>query len=125
MTWVACHEPPAGVSMPLRFSSVADWRADMPANSAKIGRSCSARSAAARWFSMPFAFSPPSLAPRRFAACNPALVRSLIMLKDAAGKPLHYDRVYYIGENDFYIPRDENGRFKSYESPADAYPDTV
>jgi nitrite reductase (NO-forming) len=46
-------------------------------------------------------------------------------LKDGAGKPLHYDRLYYIGENDFYIPRDENGKFKSYDSPADGYADMV
>jgi nitrite reductase (NO-forming) len=45
-------------------------------------------------------------------------------LTDAAGKPLHYDRVYYIGESDFYIPRDPKGKFKSYDSPGDAYADT-
>ena len=31
-------------------------------------------------------------------------------LKDGKGKPLHYDRVYYIGEQDLYVPRDENGQ---------------
>ena len=46
-------------------------------------------------------------------------------LKDGAGRPLHYDRVYYVGENDFYVPRDEKGKFKSYDSPADAYAETV
>jgi nitrite reductase (NO-forming) len=46
-------------------------------------------------------------------------------LKDSAGKPLHYDRVYYIGENDFYVPRDANGKFKTYSSPADAFSDTI
>jgi nitrite reductase (NO-forming) len=46
-------------------------------------------------------------------------------LKDAAGKPLHYDRAYYIGENDFYVPRDANGKFKTYSSPADAFSDTL
>jgi len=30
-------------------------------------------------------------------------------LKDDKGKPLHYDRVYYVGEQDFYVPRDEKG----------------
>ncbi len=45
-------------------------------------------------------------------------------LKDANGKPLRYDRIYYVGENEFYIPRDEKGKFKSYESLGDAYPDT-
>ena len=46
-------------------------------------------------------------------------------LKDENGKPLRYDRIYYVGENDFYIPRDEQGRFKKYESAGDAYDDTV
>src|SRR5215470_16103322 len=44
-------------------------------------------------------------------------------LKDRSGKPLRYDRIYYIGENDFYIPRDAKGKFKSYASPGEAYPD--
>jgi nitrite reductase (NO-forming) len=35
-------------------------------------------------------------------------------LKDKTGKPLHYDRVYYIGENDFYVPRNVKGKFESY-----------
>jgi nitrite reductase (NO-forming) len=42
-------------------------------------------------------------------------------LKDANGKPLHYDRIYYVGESDFYIPRDAKGKFKSYGSAGDAY----
>jgi nitrite reductase (NO-forming) len=46
-------------------------------------------------------------------------------LKDGAGNSLHYDRVYYIGENDFYIPRDAKGKFKSYDSPGDDYNDMV
>ena len=46
-------------------------------------------------------------------------------LKDENGKALHYDRIYYVGENDFYLPRDENGKFKTYESAGDAYADTV
>ena len=33
-------------------------------------------------------------------------------LRDATGKPLHYDRIYYIGENDFYVPRDATGQFR-------------
>lgn len=46
-------------------------------------------------------------------------------LKDRAGKPLHYDRVYYIGEQDFYVPRDEKGKFKTYATTGDAYADTM
>lgn len=36
-------------------------------------------------------------------------------LKDAKGKPLKYDRAYFIGEQDFYIPRDAQGNYKKYE----------
>jgi nitrite reductase (NO-forming) len=46
-------------------------------------------------------------------------------LKDAAGKPLHYDRVYYVGEQDFYVPRDAKGKFKTYETHIDAFADTM
>lgn len=38
-------------------------------------------------------------------------------LKNAQGKPVSYDRAYYIGEQDFYIPRDEKGHYKTYPSP--------
>ena len=46
-------------------------------------------------------------------------------LKDANGKPLRYDRAYYVGETDFYIPRDAKGKFKSYASAGDAYQDQI
>ena len=46
-------------------------------------------------------------------------------LKNPEGKPLHYDRIYYVGENDFYIPKDENGKYKSYDSPGEAFADTT
>ena len=46
-------------------------------------------------------------------------------LKDGKGNPLHYDRVYYVGEQEFYVPRDETGAFRKYDSPADAYDDTL
>ncbi|MCC6921171.1 MAG: nitrite reductase, copper-containing [Alphaproteobacteria bacterium] len=46
-------------------------------------------------------------------------------LKDAHGRHLHYDRVYTVGENDLYIPKDANGAYKSYESPGEAYADTL
>lgn len=45
-------------------------------------------------------------------------------LSDGNGKSLHYDRIFYIGEQDFYIPRDEDGRFKNYSEIADGYDDT-
>ena len=37
-------------------------------------------------------------------------------LKDPEGNQVVYDRAYYIGEQDYYVPRDENGEFKRYES---------
>lgn len=46
-------------------------------------------------------------------------------LHDGKGKALTYDKIYYVGEQDFYVPRDENGRFKKYDAPGDAYEDTV
>ena len=46
-------------------------------------------------------------------------------LKDHMGKPLTYDTVFYVGENDFYVPRDENGNFKSYESLGESYDETM
>src|SRR5260370_35822114 len=46
-------------------------------------------------------------------------------LTDGKGKPLHYDKAVYIGEQDIYIPKDEKGKYKSYDSPGEAYTDTV
>ncbi|AZC20997.1 copper-containing nitrite reductase [Pseudomonas sp. CMR5c] len=45
-------------------------------------------------------------------------------LKDPAGKPLHYDRAYTIGEFDLYIPKDKDGHYKDYPNLASSYPDT-
>ena len=38
-------------------------------------------------------------------------------LKDRRGKSLRYDRAYYIGEQDYYIPKDKKGKYKKYASP--------
>lgn len=46
-------------------------------------------------------------------------------LRNDKGEPARYDKIFYIGENDFYIPRDEKGNFKSYESAGDGYDDIV
>jgi len=46
-------------------------------------------------------------------------------LNDGQGHPLTYDRVYYVGEQDFYVPKDEAGKYKKYESVGDAYADTL
>ena len=41
-------------------------------------------------------------------------------LKDADGNALRYDRAYYIGEQDFYVPKGSDGKYKSFASPAAA-----
>jgi len=46
-------------------------------------------------------------------------------LKDHEQNPVSYDRVYYIGENDFYIPRTEDGFFMRFEDAGDSYSDTL
>jgi nitrite reductase (NO-forming) len=37
-------------------------------------------------------------------------------LNDGKGNPLKYDLACFIGEQDFYIPRDEKGAFKKYDA---------
>ncbi|MBW2386274.1 MAG: nitrite reductase, copper-containing [Deltaproteobacteria bacterium] len=46
-------------------------------------------------------------------------------LKDRNGKSLKYDKAYYIGEQDFYVPVGKDGNYKSYDSPAAAMQDTL
>ncbi|MCG7626829.1 copper-containing nitrite reductase [Epibacterium sp. MM17-32] len=46
-------------------------------------------------------------------------------LTDENGAAVRYDRVFYIGENDFYIPKDANGDYKRFEDIGDSYPDTL
>ena len=46
-------------------------------------------------------------------------------LKDVAGKPLRYDRIYYVGEHDLYVPRDEKGKYKTYKSLGKSFADTM
>ncbi len=47
-------------------------------------------------------------------------------LKDEKGKAVTYDRAYYIGEQDWYVPRDDaTGQFKRYGSAAEAMGDTM
>jgi len=38
-------------------------------------------------------------------------------LRDAKGNPIRYDKAYYIGEQDFYVPKDANGKYKEYPTP--------
>lgn len=46
-------------------------------------------------------------------------------LKNEKGEPARYDQAFHIGENDFYVPRDEDGNFKTYESHGDSDADTL
>ena len=44
-------------------------------------------------------------------------------LKDRHGNPLRYDRAYYIGEQDYYVPRDADGDFMDYADHTDGMAD--
>lgn len=46
-------------------------------------------------------------------------------LKDPNGEPLRYDRAYYIGEQDYYVPVDEEGNYKRYESAGASFGDDL
>jgi len=46
-------------------------------------------------------------------------------LKDKEGNSIHYDKAYYIGEQDFYIPKNEDGSYKTFSSPLLALPETL
>ena len=46
-------------------------------------------------------------------------------LKDPNGEPLRYDRAYYIGEQDYYVPVDDEGNYKRYESAGASFGDDL
>jgi len=46
-------------------------------------------------------------------------------LKDGDGNPIVYDKAYFIGEQDYYIPRDAEGNFKTYDGAADNMADAM
>ena len=46
-------------------------------------------------------------------------------LKDADGNALTYDSIAYIGEQDYYLPMDEFGDYKTYEAAGDDYADSL
>ncbi len=46
-------------------------------------------------------------------------------LKDKEGKQIRYDRIYYIGEQDYYIPKDEFGTYKHYDSALEDFSDSL
>ncbi len=46
-------------------------------------------------------------------------------LKGKNGKPIHYDRIYYIGEQDYYLAKDDDGEYIKYESAGEDYADSL
>ena len=46
-------------------------------------------------------------------------------LKDERGRSIKYDKAYYIGEQDFYIPKDKKGNYKKYKGAADSMTDDL
>ncbi|MFW5444572.1 MAG: copper-containing nitrite reductase [Methylococcaceae bacterium] len=46
-------------------------------------------------------------------------------LKDNKGNAVQYDKAYYIGEQDFYIPKNEDGSYKPFNSPMAAMHETL
>lgn len=46
-------------------------------------------------------------------------------IKDGQGNPIKYDRAYYIGEQDFYLPKDKNGQYKRYPNPIASFSDDI
>ncbi len=46
-------------------------------------------------------------------------------LKDSNGNAIRYDRAYYIGEQDFYLAKDEDGEYIKYETAGEDYADSM
>lgn len=46
-------------------------------------------------------------------------------LRDEHGKQLHYDRAYYVVEQDYYVPKDDQGNYKEYDTPAEGFADMI
>jgi nitrite reductase (NO-forming) len=44
-------------------------------------------------------------------------------LQDENGNSLHYDKAFYIAEQDYYIPKDNNGKYKAYATPSESFGD--
>ncbi|MEO7264461.1 MAG: copper-containing nitrite reductase [Ferruginibacter sp.] len=44
-------------------------------------------------------------------------------LKDEHGNSVHYDKAFYIAEQDYYVPKDDKGKYKEYVKPADGFDD--
>nr|WP_306267667.1 copper-containing nitrite reductase [Pararhizobium sp. IMCC3301] len=46
-------------------------------------------------------------------------------LKDDKNQAVRYDKVFYIGENDFYVPKDTDGDYLRFEDLGSSYADTL
>jgi nitrite reductase (NO-forming) len=46
-------------------------------------------------------------------------------LKDGKGNPLRYDEIAYIGEQDYYLPKNEDGSYKTYAAAGEDYADSL
>ena len=46
-------------------------------------------------------------------------------LKDENGNPVKYDKAYYIGEQDYYLPQDEDGNYIRFKFPLEGFGKTL
>ena len=46
-------------------------------------------------------------------------------LTDGKGKSIKYDKAFYIGEQDYYIPKDSKGNYKKYNTPMEGLSDEL
>ncbi|MEO5948461.1 MAG: copper-containing nitrite reductase [Chitinophagaceae bacterium] len=46
-------------------------------------------------------------------------------LKDENGNSVHFDKAFYIAEQDYYLPKDGNGKYKEYTTPAEGFGDMI
>ncbi|MDA2920558.1 copper-containing nitrite reductase [Desulfobacterota bacterium AH_259_B03_O07] len=46
-------------------------------------------------------------------------------LKDENGNPVKYDKAYYIGEQDYYLPKDKDGKYIRFNSPLEGFAKTL
>ena len=46
-------------------------------------------------------------------------------LKDENGNPVTYDKAYYIGEQDYYLPQDKDGNYIRFNSPLEGFGKTI
>ncbi|MHB1278616.1 MAG: copper-containing nitrite reductase, partial [Bacteroidia bacterium] len=46
-------------------------------------------------------------------------------LKDENGKAVHYDKAFYIAEQDYYVPKDGSGKYREYATAGDGFDDML